>query len=84
MPKTVQIRNLDDRAYTLLRTRAAAENLSLTAYLKRELEILASRPTMAEWLDQIDRQRPETGPTTDEIVRTIRELREAADPRDLG
>jgi antitoxin FitA len=76
MPKTVQIRNLDDRAYTVLRTRAAAENLSLTAYLKRELESFASRPTMAEWLDRIDRRRPEDGPTTEEIVEAVHEARQ--------
>ena len=47
MSKNVQIRDLDDKIYAVLRRRAAAEDLSLTQYLRRELGRLASQPTMA-------------------------------------
>lgn len=57
MAKTVQIRNLDDHTYSVLRTRAAAENLSLTAYLKRELEGMASRPSLGDLIRQADTWR---------------------------
>lgn len=55
--KTIQLRNVSDETYTVLRTRAAAEHLSLSAYLRRHLEQLASGPTMAELLDRADRRR---------------------------
>lgn len=57
MAKTVQIRNLNDHAYTVLRTRAAAENLSLTAYLKRELEDMANRPSLDDLIRAADTWR---------------------------
>lgn len=79
MPKTVQIRDLDDETYTVLRTRAAAENLSLAAYLRRELDRMAAGPTMAEWLaEATDR---DWGVDRDTIVETIRDVREGAGRR---
>jgi len=67
MGKTIQVRDVDDRAYTVLRTRAAVENLSLTAYLKRELEAAARLPTMAEWLAKVDRDVPRIEVAVDEL-----------------
>lgn len=61
MPKNVQIRDLDDDVYTTLRSRAAADDLSLTQYLKRELSQLASTPTMAELMERADRRRERLG-----------------------
>lgn len=57
MAKTIQIRDIDDQTYTTLRTRAAADHLSLAAYLRRHLEQLAGAPTMAEILERADRRR---------------------------
>ena len=57
MPKNVQIRNLDDATYDTLRRRAAAEHLSLTQYLRRELERLATTTSMAELLARADERR---------------------------
>jgi hypothetical protein len=73
----VQVRDISDETVARLKTRAAAEGLSLSAFLRRELERLAGRPTNAEILDQIDRHRPKTGPTTQEIVDIIRRTRDA-------
>lgn len=61
MPKNVQIRNVDDATYALLRARADAQRLSLTQYLRRELEKLARMPSMADWLEGADRWRAEHG-----------------------
>jgi antitoxin FitA len=61
VPKNVQIRNLDDTTYEKLRARAAADGLSLSQYLRRELEHLASLATMAEVLERADRWRAEGG-----------------------
>jgi antitoxin FitA len=57
MGRTIQIRDVDDRTYTVLRTRAAADHLSLAAYLRRQLEQMASSPTMAELLERADQWR---------------------------
>jgi plasmid stability protein len=73
--KTIQIREVSDSTYRMLRTRAAAEGLSLTAYLRRQLDDLASRPTMAEWLSQVHRERLEPADTTS-VVEVIREHRD--------
>ncbi|MCM2577985.1 FitA-like ribbon-helix-helix domain-containing protein [Streptomyces meridianus] len=47
---TVQIRNLDDRAYDILRRRAADSGRSLQEYLRTRLEEEAARPTLDEAL----------------------------------
>lgn len=61
MPKNVQIRNLSDATYEVLRQRAEAEDLSLTQFLRRELGRLASTPTMAEIFERADRRRARGG-----------------------
>lgn len=61
MSKNVQIRDLDDEVYSVLRGRAGAADLSLTQYLKRELAKLAHTPTMAELLGRADRRRERGG-----------------------
>ena len=68
MPKNVQIRNLDDATYEKLRTRAKASDLSLTQYLRRELDHLASVPSMAEWMAEVDRDRGRFAGLTAEAV----------------
>lgn len=77
MGKAVQIRDVDDHTYRVLRTRAAAEGMSLTTYLRRELERLASAPTMAEWLSRATDRT--WGVDGEEIVRVIREGRDGED-----
>jgi plasmid stability protein len=57
MNHTIQIRDVDDHTYTVLRTRAAAAHLSLTAYLRRQLDQWADTSTMAELLDRADQRR---------------------------
>lgn len=45
---TVQIRNIDDTAYAILRRRAADSGRSLQEYLRLELERSARKPTVSE------------------------------------
>lgn len=52
MGHIIQIRDVDDDDYRGLTAKAAAEGLSLTAYLKRELHQLAQMPSMAEWIQR--------------------------------
>lgn len=47
---TVQIRNLDDAAYAVLRRRAAESGRSLQEYLRIRLEEEAAQPTVEEML----------------------------------
>ena len=74
MSKTIQIRDVDDRTYTVLRMRASAEGLSLTLYLKRELDRLTNSPTMAEWLGRATDR--DWGVDRDVIVRTVHQVRD--------
>ena len=57
MPKTVQIRDIDDDVYAALARRAAETGLTVPELLRREVTRLASRPTIDEWL-QRTRRRP--------------------------
>ena len=82
MPKNVQIRNLDDATYDTLRARAKASDLSLTQYLRRELEHLASVPTMAEWLAGADRWRAKHGVGREAIAEAMADVRAGRDRHD--
>lgn len=50
MPKTVQIRDLDDETYRALSERAAEAGISVPELLRRHAERLAARPSMKQWL----------------------------------
>ncbi|MEO7556696.1 MAG: hypothetical protein ABIV94_08865 [Acidimicrobiales bacterium] len=56
MPKTVQVRDLDDDVYEALRRRAAQAGLTVPELLRREATRLASRPTVEEWLARTNRR----------------------------
>lgn len=57
VPKTIQIRDLDDELYEALRRRAAEAGLTVPELLRREATRLAGRPTVEEWLART-RRRP--------------------------
>lgn len=44
----IQVRNVPEELHRKLKARAAAEGLSLSDYIKRELEQSAGRPTFEE------------------------------------
>jgi hypothetical protein len=73
MPKTIQIRDVDDDVYYLLARRAAESGLTVPELLRRELTKLASRPTVAEWLART--RRRSSGITTAHVQESIDELR---------
>ena len=73
VPKTVQIRDIDDETYAALARRAAEEGVSVPEYLKREATRLASQPSMREWLASL---RPKASKVTrEDILRDLDELR---------
>jgi plasmid stability protein len=71
---TLQVKNVPDDLHAELRRRADAEHLSLRDYVLRILAREASRPTMAEWLeDVLQNEAVLGGPTSAELVRQGRE-----------
>jgi antitoxin FitA len=77
VPKNVQIRNLDDATYQKLRTRAAADGMSLSQYLRRELDHLASLATMAEILERADKWRAAGGGIPGDVMAAAHEADQA-------
>jgi plasmid stability protein len=73
MPKTVQIRDLDDEVYAALVRRAAETGTSVPDLLRREATRLASRPSLAAWLERT-RRRP-SSITRGEVIDALDELR---------
>jgi antitoxin FitA len=74
MSKMIQVRNVPDDVHRILKTRAAAEGLSLSDYVKRDLEDLAKQATLEEIFADA-RARGDSGLTTEEILADLRELR---------
>jgi plasmid stability protein len=56
MPKTVQIRDLDDDVYAALVRRAAEEGVSVPELLRSEATRLAARPSVRTWLERTKRR----------------------------
>jgi plasmid stability protein len=50
MSSVIQIRNVPEALHRELKVRAAQTGMTLSNYLLAELEALAVRPTMREWL----------------------------------
>ena len=55
MSKMIQIRDVPDQVHSTLKARAAREGMSLSEFIKRELEHTVERPTMREWLERTAR-----------------------------
>jgi len=73
MTRTVQIRDLDDDVYQALSRRAAEAGVSVPELLRQEATRLASKPTVAEWLERT-RRRP--SPITHlQVLEALDELR---------
>ena len=75
MSKMIQVRDVPDHVHSTLKSRAAREGMSLSDFIKRELERAAERPTMTEWLERTGQARPIAARTTP--ARVIRQLRDA-------
>jgi hypothetical protein len=73
MPKTVQIRDIDDEVYAGLARRAAESGLTVPDLLRREAARLASRPSVDEWLERT-RRRPSTISRA-EVIEALDEIR---------
>lgn len=70
----IQVRDVPEHVHGTLKSRAAREGMSLSDFIKRELERMAERPTMQEWLERTQRARPIPAKITP--ARMVRELRD--------
>ena len=74
----VQVRDVPEATLNALKVQAAERGLTLTAYLRGELDKLAARPTNAETIERLARRNRRGGPTVADTVAEIRRLRESS------
>ncbi len=82
MSKMIQIRNVPEDLHRRLKVRAARAGMTLSDYLLSEIEQVADKPSLREWLETVARDEPVKLDEPPEV--TIRRMRDADDPRDLG
>jgi predicted HicB family RNase H-like nuclease len=76
MSKMLQVRNVPDEVHRTLKARAAREGLSLSDFVKRELERTAERPSLHEWLDRAQQAKPLVAKRSPaQVVRELRDSR---------
>ena len=73
MPKTVQIRDIEDDVYAALARRAGDAGLTVPELLRREVARLASRPSVDEWLERT-RRRP-SAISRAEVIEALDDIR---------
>ncbi|MGJ5816238.1 FitA-like ribbon-helix-helix domain-containing protein [Paludibaculum fermentans] len=76
MSKMIQVRDVPEAVHGTLKARAAREGMSLSDYIKRELERVAEQPTMREWLDRTRESKPIVGKkSAAQVIRALRDDR---------
>ena len=72
----IQVRDVPDQVHGTLKARAAREGMSLSDYLKKELEQIAARPNMQEWLERTRQRKPIVPRLSGaQIIRKLRDSR---------
>lgn len=74
MPRTIQIRDVDDEVYAGLARRAAEDGVSVPELLRSEATRLATRPSMKAWLEST-RRGPKSTTRTSEVIAALDEMR---------
>ena len=76
MSKMIQVRDVPEEVHSTLKARAAREGMSLSDFIKQELERTAQRPTMREWLESTQRAKPiAAARSAAPVVRDLRDAR---------
>lgn len=70
----IQVRDVFESVYDTLRSRASREGMSLSDFIKRELERVVEQPTIQEWLERTERAKPILGGRSAAVV--VREMRD--------
>ena len=71
----IQVRDVPEQVHSTLKARAAREGMSLSDFIKKELERTVERPTMREWLERA--QQAKRIPAKRSAAQIVRELRDA-------
>jgi hypothetical protein len=74
MSKMIQIRNVPDEMHRALKVRAAAEGMTLSDYIKKELSYIGEKDTWEEIFARIKARGP-LGTRPGELTEMIREQR---------
>jgi antitoxin FitA len=74
----IQVRDVPEATLNALKAQAAERGLTLTAYLRAELDRLAARPTNAEIVERLTRRNRRGGPTVADTVAELRRLRDTS------
>ena len=82
MPKMIQIRNVPDELHRKLKAQAARLKMTLSDYLLSEIEQTAEKPALSEMMERLRNQEPVELNEPPEV--TIRRMRDADEPRELG
>lgn len=83
MAKMIQIRNVPDDLHRTLKVRAAKAGTTLSDYLLSEIEQVARKPTMQEWLEKVGSRKPVEVDEPPEVI--LRRMRDADEkPRGPG
>ena len=69
---TLYIRDVAEDVGKELKERAAAEGLSLSAYVAAQLTAIASRPTNEQVIRRLRTRDRSTGPDTAQVVEAVR------------
>lgn len=75
MSKMIQIRNVPDDLHRQLKIRAAAAGMSMSDYIKRELDLRTRKKTIREIAARRDASGRKSSGTTQQMVDIIREAR---------
>jgi len=76
MTVMIQVRNVPEALHRGLKVRAATMGMSLSDYLLGELQEIASRPTLAEFCERLQKRKPvRVSLDTARILREEREMR---------
>ena len=68
---TLYIRDVSDDVDATLKERAAAEGMSLSAYVAAELAKIATRPTNEQIVARLRARDRSSGPSSDDIVAAV-------------
>lgn len=71
----IQVRDVPDQVHSTLKARAAREGMTLSDFIKRELQRSVELPTMREWLERMGQAKPIS--TKRRAAQVLRELRDA-------
>ena len=73
MSKMIQVRNVPDELHRTLKVQAAKNGMTLSDYVLGELEAIAEKPSLAEWVDRLGEQPgTDIGNLAAEIIREHR------------